>query len=309
MRPIRLEPLRPLGLGPVAVAVGNFDGVHRGHQVLVSEALSAARGGAGGALVLTFDPHPSRVLSPDRAPSTLMTLEQRLEALGRAGADRVAVLPFDRELAQRSPAAFARAVLRDALSAKVVVVGEHFRFGHERSGDLAALRALGDELGFSVQGIPPVLYQGVPISSTRIREALARGAVRSVSEMAGRPYLVEGRVVAGAGRGRALGIPTANLEPLNELLPCRGVYAGRCRRRDGAAGPWRAVFNVGHRPTFGAGEVVLEAHLLDFDGDLYGATLYAEFVERVRDEQRFEGPEPLARQIRRDIEKARELMS
>jgi riboflavin kinase/FMN adenylyltransferase len=281
--------------------VGNFDGVHRGHAALVDQAVAAARDSGSTAVVLTFDPHPSRVLSPDRAPSTLMTGEQKIEALSELGVELVVLVPFTVELAALSPSRFAERVLVGGLGVSCVVVGEHFRFGRRRSGDLPRLRALGAELGFEVRGVPPVLHEGLPISSTRIREAVARGDVDAARAMLGRPYRVDGRVGRGAGRGRTIGVPTANLEPENELLPRRGVYAGRCHTSSGA---WPAVVNVGHRPTFGGGELVVEAHLIGFAGDLYEARLGVSFLERLRDEQSFPDVEALRRQIRSDVERA-----
>ena len=291
----------PAGLGRSAAALGNFDGVHLGHVALVGEALAAA--GASGAtpVALTFDPHPSRVLSPDRAPSTLMTAAQKAEALAALGVGAVVVVPFTVELASLSPLEFAREVLVGRLGASCVVVGEHFRFGRGRSGDLKALRALGRELGFAVRGVSPVLCQGLPISSTRIREAVARGDVGSAREMLGRPYSIDGDVGRGDGRGRSLGVPTANLEPRNELLPRRGVYAGRCRS---GGREWPAVANVGYRPTFGSGALVVEAHLIGFQGNLYGSSLRLAFLERLRDERAFPDAAALRAQIRSDVERA-----
>jgi len=256
-------------------------------------------------VVLTFEPHPSRVLSPDRAPSTLMTAEQKTEALSRLGVGLVIVVPFTAELAALSPPRFAETVLVGGLGVSCVVVGEHFRFGRRRAGDLAQLRALGAELGFEVRGVPPILHEGLPISSTRIREAVARGDVGNARELLGRPYCVDGRVGRGVGRGRTLGVPTANLEPENELLPRRGVYAGWCRT---SAGAWPAVVNVGHRPTFGGGELVVEAHLIGFSADIYESRLRVEFLERLRDEQAFPDAEALRAQIHDDVERASRLV-
>jgi riboflavin kinase/FMN adenylyltransferase len=309
MERVRLDTLAPRGWREPAVTVGNFDGVHRGHRSLVEGAVREARERGGTAVALTFDPHPSRVLSPDRAPSTLMTLDQRAEALAALGIDCLAVLPFTFELSRQTPADFARTVLRDAVGARVVVVGENFRFGRGREGDLAVLARLGDSLGFAVRGSPPVVHEGAPISSTRIREALARGAVRAAREMLGRRFFVEGTVVKGFGRGREIGLPTANLALVNETLPARGVYACWCRglgEADGDLHP--AVVNIGHRPTFGGGAVSVEAHLLDFSGDIYGRTLRTEFEERLREERTFAGPEALVAQVQDDVARARRML-
>jgi len=306
---VRLPAAPVPGRLPAAVAIGNFDGVHLGHQALVSAAVLAAKRAGSVASALTFDPHPSRVLSPDRAPSCLMSLEQKADALAAAGAERLFVLRFDLGLAHESPEEFARGVLAGMLGAREVIVGRHFRFGRDRVGDLDRLETLGRSLGFGVQGIAPVLHEGLPISSTRIREALARGGVEAARSMLGRPYAIEGRVVRGARRGREIGVPTANLEPACELLPARGVYAGAVGEAGGPARLATAVVNVGHRPTFeAAGATVVEAHLLDFEGDLYGRSLRVELHRHLREEMRFESVEALRQQILRDVEQARSLV-
>jgi riboflavin kinase / FMN adenylyltransferase len=304
---VRIERLSPLGWPSPAVTIGNFDGVHLGHQALVAAAVERARAGGGVVVVLTFDPHPARVVSPDRAPAALSTPAQKEELLAGLGVDRLAVLPFDARVAGLDPEAFARQVLVGTLGARHVVVGETFRFGRRRAGDARGLAVLGERLGFDVRAIPPVVAEGEPISSSRVRDALARGDVRSARVLLGRPYFVDAVVVRGDGRGRAIGVPTANLEPENEVLPAPGVYAARClvpgRRWSGAA------VNLGHRPTFGGGPTTLEAHLLDFEGDIYGVRVRLEFLGRVRGEQRFEGAEALVARIRQDVAEARALLS
>jgi len=306
MKLVRLGSLAPQGWPDPAVTIGNFDGVHRGHQALVEMAVRDAGASAGTAVVLTFEPHPSAVLSPDRAPSTLMTVEQKAEALASLGADYLVVLPFTQALSYQTPEEFARLVLRDALGARGVVVGSNFRFGRGRRGDVATLRRLGGALGYRVHGLDPVFHDGAPISSTRIREALARGAVEAAGELLGRPFFVEGTVVRGDGRGRSLGFPTANLELENETLPGSGVYACWCRVDPRSDGPSvKAVANIGRRPTFGGGHTSVEAHLLDFAEDFYGARLRLGFQARLREERRFAGPEELREQIGRDVVEAR----
>jgi len=308
MELVRLDTLSPRAWPAPAVTVGNFDGVHRGHQVLVAAAVRAARASGGTGVVLTFDPHPGRVLSPERAPTALMTLEQKAEVLAGLGVDYLAALPFTLELSRETPEEFARHVLQQALGSCLVVVGNNFRFGHGRAGDLAELKRLGAALGFRVEGLEPVWHEGAPISTTRIREALARGAVEAARDLLGRRFAVEGTVVQGKGRGRTLGIPTANLRPENETLPRAGVYACWCRL-GGAGGEGRpAVVNLGRRPTFGGGETTLEAHILDFEGDLYGARLRVEFAVRLREERRFAGAESLLEQVRLDIGEARRVL-
>jgi riboflavin kinase/FMN adenylyltransferase len=292
-----------------AVTVGNFDGVHRGHQALVAAALARARASAGTAVALTFDPHPARVIDPARAPPALMTLEQKAEVLAGLGVDALAVVAFDAQRAAQPAEEFTRDVVAGALAARAVVVGTGFRFGRGRAGDAALLGRLGAGLGFEVVPITPVEHGGAPISSTRIRERLEAGDVDEARALLGRPFFVDGRVVRGDGRGRTLGIPTANLDVVNETLPARGVYAGWCRPADGGAGSrWPAVVNLGRRPTFGNRDTTVEAHLLDQDLDLYGRLLRLEFAARLREERPFPGPEALLEQIRRDIARARPLL-
>lgn len=307
MERIRLEAFSPRGWPAPAVTVGNFDGVHLGHRELVARTVSEARGAGGTAVVLTFDPHPARLLTPGRAPRELTTLPQKEELLAGLGMDRLAVVPFTRELAALPADVFVREVLVGTLGARIVVVGESFRFGHRKQGDVALLKALGGELGFAVRALAPVLQGGEPVSSSRVREALRAGDVRAARALLGRPHFVDGLVVRGDGRGRTIGVPTANLAPENEVVPARGVYAGRCRLADGAER--LALVNVGRRPTFGGGRMTVEAHLLGFDGELHGARVRLSFEERLRGERRFAGQEALVTQIRRDAERARELLS
>lgn len=325
-----LDSLRPLGWPRPAVTVGNFDGVHLGHQALARAVVQEARRDGGTPVVLTFDPHPSRILSPDRAPAALMTLDQKVEALAVLGVDRVAVLPFTFELAQKTAEQFARDVIAGALGARRVIVGENFRFGRHRSGDVAFLGEQGRILGFEVRGEAAILHEGAAVSSTRIREALARGEVENARVMLGRPHFVEGRVVRGDERGRRLGIPTANVAPINEMLPASGVYACTCgpepegrdrlrlvgfaqEAKAGSSGaplekPVAAVVNVGRRPTFGGLTRIVEAHLLDFSGDLYGRGLRLAFWSRLREERTFASAEELVAQIHRDIAASRAIL-
>ncbi len=293
--------------GPTAVSLGNFDGVHRGHQALAEAIVRRARELEGQAVVLTFDPHPARVLAPERAPLALMTAEQKAEALGELNVDRLVVAPFTERLAQQSAADFAADVLRSALAAAVVVVGPGFRFGRGRAGDESDL----ERAGLRVEVLPGVLEGGRPVSSTRVREALKRGAVELAARLLGRPFANDGRVVSGDGRGRSIGVPTANLAPANEVTPAAGVYAAWCGLRSGSGqieGRWPAVVNVGRRPTFGGTEQRIEAHLLGFSGDLYQRAVRLEYEGRLRDERRFADARELVRQIRADAEQARTIL-
>jgi riboflavin kinase/FMN adenylyltransferase len=302
-----LDSLSARGWPSPAVTIGNFDGVHRGHAALVAAAARWARPRGGRIVALTFDPHPARQIDLDRAPAALSTPDQKEELLAQLGVETLVVLPFTAAVAEQSAERFAREVLVECLEAKRVVVGDNFRFGHQRQGDVAVLRSLGEELGFELEALAPILHDGRPISSSRVREALARGAVEEAWALLGRPHFVDGHVVEGERRGRRLGIPTANLETANEILPARGVYAARCRLPSGGWVP--AVANFGRRPTFGGTLPSVEAHLIDFDGDLYGATLRLEFQARVRNERRFPGPDALVAQIREDVARARALVA
>jgi riboflavin kinase/FMN adenylyltransferase len=303
---LRLDSLVPAGWGPLAVSLGNFDGVHLGHARLVAETVREARATGGPAVVLAFDPHPARVLHPERAPATLITIAQKAELLAGLGIDRLAVLPFTKEVASLDAGSFAREVLVGCLGAVAVVVGANFRFGRGRSGDAGALAALGAGLGFRVRSVEPVLHEGAPISSTRIRAALAAGDVAEAQRMLGRRFFVDGTVVAGDGRGSTIGFPTANVETVNEALPAHGVYA--CLLSVGSEPARPAVANLGRRPTFGEGASRLEVHVLDFAGDLYGARVRVSFAARLREEKRFAGPDELVRQIADDAARARQLL-
>ncbi|MCM2256188.1 MAG: bifunctional riboflavin kinase/FAD synthetase [Vicinamibacteria bacterium] len=291
---------------PAALAVGNFDGVHRGHQELVRRALAAAAELGLAPAALTFEPHPSRVLAPDRAPAALMTLAQKVEALTRLGLPRVAVLPFDAALAALEAEAFANDLLAGRLRARAVIVGTGFRFGRGRLGDVATLQRLGRAAGFEVRAVDHVADEGMPISSTRVREAVVRGAVDAAARLLGRPLFIDGEVVRGDGRARGLGYPTANIQPFNELLPGNGVYAVWVRLPGVGVVP--GVANIGRRPTFGGNEVRLEAHLFDLDADLYGEQARVAFVVRLREERRFAGPEALQAQIAADAAEARRVL-
>jgi len=293
----------------LAVTLGNFDGVHRGHRLLVEEVLRLAREQGDRAAVLTYEPHPARVLRPEAAPAALMTVAQKAEALAALGVDLLLVQAFTSELARMSAEDYARQVLSEALHARTVVLGSGFRFGRGRRGDVPALRAQEARLGFAVHELPPVMDEGLPVSSTRVREALTRGEVERAAELLGHPFVNIGPVVTGDGRGRTIGLPTANLEPENAVVPADGVYAAFARPAANAdARPWPAVVNVGRRPTFGGGARSVEAHLLDFEGDLYGRRLALAYRHRLRDERRFSGVDELLAQVRADIALARRLL-
>jgi len=302
MRIVRGLPSVPPERRPSAVALGVFDGVHLGHRAILGAAVAHARASGAPAVACTFEPHPFEVLQPQRAPLPITTLDERLELIAHCGVDATVVLAFTRELAAVEPEAFVKDVLVERLAARQVVVGFNHRFGRAARGDAALLRELGTRHGFSVDVIEPLAIDGVPVSSTAIRAALGRGDLDGAARMLGRAYTLPGTVVAGAGRGRTLGFPTANVAPDRPVLVAPGVYA--CSL-EVAGQPRRAVVNVGVRPTFGEDTLAVEAYLLDFSGDLYGQTVRLVFVSRVREERRFPSVDALRAQIADDVETAR----
>jgi riboflavin kinase/FMN adenylyltransferase len=297
--------LDQLALLRSAVTIGNFDGVHEGHRLLFARALELARSIEAPATALTFDPHPARFFRPDRAPRLIDATRQKLLRLAQAGFAAAVMLPFDRQLAAMTPREFARHVLHERLGARHVVVGKNFSFGNERAGTLETLVQLGRELDFEAHGIEPLGDGPRVISSSRVREAIEDGKVELAARWLKRPVALVGRVGTGAGRGRTIGIPTANLEPENELVPRIGVYAGHARLLDGTTSPrsWPTVINIGRAPTFVRDrDVKVEAHLLSYDGaDLVDRELELTFVARLRPERRFSSADELVGQIRRDI--------
>lgn len=287
------------------LALGNFDGVHRGHRKILDRVrISASERGATAAIV-TFDPHPPRVVRPDKAPPLLMTTAQRLEAIAEAGVHSAAVVRFTTELSRWDPETFVRTVLVDWLHVAEVWVGANFLFGHDRAGNYSLLRALGAQYGFKAEKIDPVRYKDFVVSSTRIRRLVAEGRVDEAGALLGHQYYIDGTVVEGDKRGRTIGFPTANLQSDNELLPPHGVYATTVTI-DGVVRP--SVTNVGVRPTVDhSGRTMVEAHLFDFSDDLYGRTVRVGFVQRMRDERVFESVDALRAQIAADCGRARVL--
>ncbi|NNC91381.1 MAG: bifunctional riboflavin kinase/FAD synthetase [Acidimicrobiia bacterium] len=290
--------------GGVAVSVGVFDGVHLGHRQMLQELFDDTAALADIPIgAITFDRHPLATIAPERAPALLTTPEERLELFEEAGLDFAAVLTFDDRMRSLSPEGFVETVLASGLGARLVVVGDGFRFGLNAGGDVDELRRLGDHFGFAVRGVELLETGGGPISSTLIRQALRDGDVVGAAGLLGRRFARTGRVVAGDHRGTGIGFPTANLEiPEGLAVPARGVYAA-VAVLENARMP--AVANVGVRPTFDGVREVVEAHLLDFSGDLYGRDLTLEFVERLRPEQRFGSVTDLAEQIGKDVASAR----
>jgi riboflavin kinase / FMN adenylyltransferase len=289
-----------------AVTVGNFDGLHLGHQEILQSVLERARTTGQRAAVITFDPHPMRVLRPDRAPLMIQTLAQRLAGFEQMGLDAALVLRFDQALSVVSPEEFIERILVGGLRAGAILVGANFRFGHRGAGDVRLLGEFGKRDGFDVEIVPPVEVGGQIVSSTAIRGAVASGDVAGAIPLLGRAFSLTGEIRAGAGRGRTILFPTLNLAPEQELLPKLGVYATESALRGKL---YSSVTNVGTRPTFNGAGVTVESHLFGFSENLAGGAMEVRFHARIRDEQKFSGPDDLRAQIARDIETARKYFS
>lgn len=299
--------------GRSVVTIGVFDGVHLGHQRIVAAAVGAATRLGLPAVVVTFDPHPSEVIRPGSHPPLLCTVRRRVQLLGGLGVDAVCVLAFTPDFSRLEPDEFARTVLTERLHARWVVVGDNFRFGHRAAGDVAALASLGKTYGFGAEGVPLLSDHGAVVSSSLIRGRLDAGDVATAARDLGRPHRVEGVVVRGAQRGRALGYPTANLEtPPHPAIPADGVYAGwlAALGADGLeTGRWPAAISVGTNPTFGGHDRVVEAYALDRDDlDLYGRHVAVDFAARLRGMVTFDSADALVRQMRLDVGQARSLV-
>lgn len=293
--------------GESSVTVGFFDGVHRGHQTVIRRTVDVARERGLRSVAVTFDRHPAETLTPGRAPALLTTLRRKAGLIEDLGADVALVLEFDQELSRWTPEEFVDRVLVQGVGTRHATVGADFSFGHKAAGDVETLAELGTARGFTAEAMTLLEVDGRTVSSTSVREALARGDLSWPHAALGRRHLVEGQVVPGAGRGDGLGYPTANLRtPPRLLLPARGVYAGRGYLGGEA---WPAAINVGTNPTFGGETLHVEAYLLGFEGDIRGEILTVEFWERLRDEVRFESPDALSRQIGEDVARTRELVS
>ncbi len=289
------------------LALGNFDGVHRGHRKILERVVRGAAEHGGTPMAMTFDPHPPRVVRPDKAPPLLMTTPQRLEALGAAGMRAVAVVRFTQNLSHWDAETFVQRVLVEWLHVSEVWVGANFLFGHERSGTFSVLRQLGLRFGFRADKIDPVRYKDFVVSSTRIRRLVSEGRMDEAGALMGRPYSLDDTVVHGRCKGREIGVPTANLETDNELIPPAGVYATTLTV-DGV--DHASVTNVGVRPTFGeGGPLVVETHVLGDPGDLYGKRVRLGFVQRLREERRFPDVDALVAQIEADRRQAERLFS
>jgi riboflavin kinase/FMN adenylyltransferase len=299
------EDARPARWTAPVLALGNFDGLHRGHRKILDRVLRVATERGSAAVVMTFDPHPPRVVRPDKAPPLLMTKAQKLEGLADAGVQGTAIVRFTPELSRWDPETFVRTVLVEWLHVSEVWVGANFLFGHDRAGNFSLLRTLGARYGFKAEKIDAVRYRDFVVSSTRVRRLLSEGRVDEAGALLGHQYAIDGTVMRGDRRGHALGFPTANLCTENELLPPHGVYATTVRV---GAVVYPSVTNVGTRPTVdSSGRTTIETHIFGLDRDLYGASLRIGFVQRMRDERAFDSLEALRAQIDADCRRARVL--
>ena len=289
------------------LTIGNFDGVHRGHQYLFHHLVDQARYAHRQAVVLTFDPHPKMVLHPDRRPFYLITsLEEKIRLIEAQGVDGLIIIPFNLDFAKTTAREFVCDLLWGKLRIKKILIGHDYTFGKGKEGNEAFLVDQGQKLGFDVEVMGAFQVEETIISSTRVRNAILDGNVKAATAWLGRPYNLVGRVVPGHNRGAGLGFPTANIEPEKELVPARGVYAAWARIDDQNYG---SVLNIGMNPTFEDNQLSIEVHILDFKGDIYGKTLEILFVEKLRDEKKFNGPAELIVQIRKDVEQARKIVS
>ncbi|HEV2495814.1 MAG TPA: bifunctional riboflavin kinase/FAD synthetase [Terriglobia bacterium] len=286
---------------PTVVTVGNFDGVHLAHQRLFASVVQTARRLGAAATAVTFDPHPTRILAPERTPKLLTTLQQKTRLIERLGIELLVVLPFTRELSELTPLEFVRQVLVAGLHAVSVHVGQNFRFGHRQEGDVPMLADLSRKLGFQLEVLPVVEMRDERVSSSRIRQLLSEGRVGRAGRLLGRPYSVGGAIVHGSGVGKTQTVPTLNLAPVEEQLPKDGVYVTRTRLGERCH---ESVSNVGHKPTFGEHRLTVESFLLNFSGELHAAEMKVEFLYRLRDEVKFPDAGALKAQIQKDVRRS-----
>jgi riboflavin kinase/FMN adenylyltransferase len=299
------EDPRPARWSHPVLALGNFDGVHRGHRKILDRVRRVASERGATSVVMTFDPHPPRVVRPDKAPPLLMTKAQKLEQIAAAGVQGTAIVRFTSELSKWDPEMFVRAVLVDWLHVSEVWVGANFLFGRDRAGTFTLLRALGARFGFNAEKIDPVRYKDFVVSSTRVRRLISEARVDEAGALLGHQYFIDGTVVHGERRGRTIGFPTANISTENELLPPHGVYATTASV-EGVV--YASVTNIGVRPTVDhSGRVSIETHIFDFDREIYGGAVRLGFVQRLRDERAFESVDALRSQIASDCRRARVL--
>ena len=305
-----MEVFRDLHMLPVlahpVVALGNFDGVHLGHRAILKSALDRARSGHGKAFALTFAPLPAKVLSPQRAPQLLMAPEDKLAYLRDSGLDGVLVLEFTLELSRLSARDFVRDYLLTKLGVEAVVVGHSVSFGHRRAGNAAVMVELGREFGFETIVVGPVKVEGVEVSSTTIRRLIGAGDLPQAAHLLGRYHFLSGKVIHGRERGRTIGFPTANLESQTECVPPDGVYAARVVMPEGS---YPSITNIGMRPTFAEAARSIEAHIFDFNRDIYDRAIKLELIEQIRPERKFESAQALKEQIGLDLKRAKEILA
>jgi riboflavin kinase/FMN adenylyltransferase len=292
----------PESLRRGAMAIGNFDGVHRGHAEIVRRLVAVARRIEGPAIVFTFDPHPATILRPDRAPDSLTWTERKAELLGNLGVDGVIAYPTDEAFLGIEARAFFELVVRDRIGARALVEGANFVFGRDRLGDVSRLGGYCDEADVRLDVVEPVQIDGQTVSSSRIRTLVAEGRVDEAGQMLASLYRIRGRVVRGARRGTGLGFPTANLAGVDTLLPSEGIYAGRCCVDDRQ---WPAAISLGPNPTFDEAGLKVEVHLIGYEGDLYGRNIEVDFLARLRDIERFDSVDRLIAQMESDVRTAR----
>lgn len=299
---------RPAGWGRCVATIGAFDGVHRGHQVIIGRAVERAKAAGQPSVVVAFDPHPSEVVRPGSHPPVLTPLPRKADLLEQLGVDVFCILPFTLAFSKQTPAEFIHNVLVEALHVSAIVVGENFRFGQGAAGNIGTLAGLGDEFGFATEGVGIASEGGTRFSSTAIRASIAAGDVTAATTALGRPHRIYGIVVRGDQRGREIGYPTANLETTPfAAIPADGVYAGRLLRADGSS--LVAAISVGTNPTFDGTQRRVEAYVLDFDGDLYGEHVAIDFVEHLRGQITFTDVAGLVDQIALDVRRTRDLLS
>ena len=289
-----------------AITIGNFDGVHKGHQALFQRVKQLAEELNGESVVVTFDPHPLEVLFPKKAPSFITSHRHKLDLIASCGIDATIIIPFDHEFSRMSAREFVEAVLVEKIGARAIVVGHDYRFGHSREGDIAFLKKLGEQYGFKVQIVTGLRVNDTVVSSTAIRQMIVSGNIKEANRLLGRFFEVSGTVIPGRKRGVSLGFPTANIRMPAITSPRTGVYVVQAEV-DGKT--YGGAANLGYNPTFGDTDLSLEAHLFDFDQDIYGKTITVRFIDRLRDELRFSGPDELAAQIRKDVDTAKKILA
>jgi riboflavin kinase/FMN adenylyltransferase len=288
------------------ITLGNFDGLHLGHQELIRKVIRRAKETDARSIVVTFRPHPLKILAPEKCPPLISIYEEKIKLFEKLGIDVLVKIPFTLEFAKMTPGDFVKGILCDMLGAKEIFVGFNYRFGRGREGNITTLKALGERLGFTVREVEQVSLDGEVISSTKIRHLLRDGEVEHAARLLGRTYTITGIVVKGDGRGKDLGFPTANIAPKHSIIPAHGVYAVRLFVRDRF---YDGIANIGMRPTFDKNVLTVEVHVFDFNEDIYGEDISLYFIGKIRDEKKFGSADELIHQIRADVGIARDLLS